>query len=198
MAAYLFRRFVGLFAVIIITFGFVGSAHCAEKPSIVTREQWQAKAPILKRMVKQTPDEIILHHSGVRGKSKSSLERKLRGLQGYSQRGKNWGDVPYHFYISSSGKIGEARDVSYAGDTNTKYSVADRIQVVLEGSFDKEHPTGSQIKALKELLAWLSEKYEIPRSKISAHNDHAQTICPGENFKKLIPGILAEISGTTE
>lgn len=158
------------------------SARC-QRPEIVTRAAWKAKPPILKRMKRQVPREIIIHHTGVRQQPKISLERKLRGLQGFSQGEKPWGDSPYHYYIGVSGRIGEARDVTYSGDTNTEYSVKDRIQVVVEGHFDRNQPTKSQLAALDALVVWLAGQYSIPGSAISAHNDHAQTDCPGKRLK---------------
>ncbi len=159
------------------------AALCADMPNIVDRATWGAKAPILKRMKQQKAREIIIHHTGVRQQPKISLERKLRGLQGYSQNKKSWGDSPYHYYIGVSGRIGEARDVAYAGDTNTKYSVKDRIQVVVEGHFDNDQPTKGQLASLDALVTWLAERHNIGSDGISGHNDHAQTDCPGKRLK---------------
>lgn len=57
-----------------------------------------------------------------------------------------------------------------------------RIQVVLEGHFDKERPSSRQIA-----FTWLTEKYRISGAKITGHNDHAATDCPGRHLKKLLP-----------
>lgn len=165
------------------TLSAASPAHSADKPDIVARTSWGAKAPILKRMTRQTPREIIIHHTGVRQQRKVSLERKLRGLQSYSQNKKSWGDSPYHYYIAVSGRIGAARDVAYAGDTNTKYSVRDRIQVVVEGHFDGEQPTKEQLASLDALVTWLAQEHDIAADAISGHNDHAQTDCPGKRLK---------------
>lgn len=159
------------------------SAQSFEKPEILSRDAWGAKPPILKRMTRQLPREIIIHHTGVRQQRKVSLERKLRGLQSFSQNKKPWGDSPYHYYIGVSGRIGAARDVAYAGDTNTKYSVQDRIQIVVEGHFDRERPNQKQLMSLEGLVVWLAQKHEIPAQSISGHNDHAPTDCPGKRLK---------------
>lgn len=165
-----------------------------QKPNIVDRKSWGAKAPILSRMKRQTPREIIVHHTGVRQQPKISLERKLRGLQSYSQKDKRWGDAPYHYYIGVSGRIGDARDVRYAGDTNTDYSVNDRIQVVVEGHFDQETPNQSQLAALKALVTWLADKHRISAGSISGHNDHAQTDCPGKRLKPYLQVLRANVT----
>ncbi|MEO1709686.1 MAG: hypothetical protein AAFR70_05415, partial [Pseudomonadota bacterium] len=110
-----------------------------ELDGIVTRDAWGAKPGNAKIMKRQTPREIIIHMTGVRMQPKISLERKMRGLQGYSQRRakigrrfrRAWGDIPYHYYIGVSGRVAKGRDINFAGDTNTKYDVSDRIQVVV-------------------------------------------------------------------
>lgn len=190
-----------LFACVLLLSLSCGSAQLAlgaDKPEIVDRATWGAKAPILKRMKRQAAREIIIHHTGVRQQPKISLERKLRGLQGYSQGKKTWGDSPYHYYIGVSGRIGEARDVAYAGDTNTKYSVQDRIQVVVEGHFDRDQPTKTQLHALEALVVWLAQKHNIPASAISGHNDHAQTDCPGKRLKPHLKVLRTLVGEQTE
>ncbi len=179
------KRAIILCAAAAIPFSALGATPVlsADKPDIVDRATWGAKKPILKRMKRQKAREIIIHHTGVRQQPKISLERKLRGLQGYSQGEKPWGDSPYHYYIGVSGRIGEARNVAFAGDTNTKYSVQDRIQVVVEGHFDRDRPTKPQLASLDSLIIWLAHKHKIPAKAISGHNDHAQTDCPGKRLK---------------
>ncbi len=173
---------------------------------ILPRVGWKAKPGITKLMKSQTPREIIIHHTSVKQQPKISLERKMRGLQGFSQRtgkvGKRkkpaWGDVPYHYYIGVSGRIAEGRNINYAGDTNTRYSTKDRVQVVLEGYFDKEKPNASQLGSLKALTVWLSKKYNVPADKITGHNDHASTDCPGKHLKVHLPAIRTAVTNAAE
>lgn len=165
-----------------------------EPPAIVPRAAWGAKPAEAALMREQSLREIIVHHTSVRQQPGLSLEKKLQGLQAFSQRQGQvgtrlkpaWGDVPYHYYIDVTGRIGEGRALSYAGDTNTKYDTMNRIQIVVEGHFDSEEPSAGQIVALKGLVQWLSTKYKIPGDKISAHNDHAATDCPGRNLKRFM------------
>lgn len=169
--------------------------------NIVSRAAWKAKPANVKLMKPQTPREIIIHHTSVRQQRKVSLERKMRGLQGFSQRpgkvGKRkkpaWGDVPYHFYIGVSGRVAEGRDINYAGDTNTRYNTKDRVQVVLEGFFEKEKPNKAQLKTLRALTQKLAGLYNISPSKITGHNDHASTDCPGKHLKVHLPAIRTAI-----
>jgi hypothetical protein len=171
-------------------------------PPIVPRSAWGAKPANTELMKPQTPREIVIHHTSVKQQPKLSLERKLRGLQGFSQNPGTvngrpkaaWGDMPYHFYIDSAGRIGEGRDVGYAGDTNTKYSTANRIQIVLEGHFDKEEPSAAQIEALDRLVVWLARKYRVAAGKISGHNDHVSTDCPGKHLKHYLATLRDKVA----
>jgi hypothetical protein len=167
----------------------------APPPPIMPRSAWGAKPAVTEMMKPQSPREIVIHHTAVKQQPKLSLERKLRGLQGFSQNPGTvngrpkaaWGDMPYHFYIDSAGRIGEGRDVVYAGDTNTKYSTADRIQIVLEGDFNTEEPSPAQLEALDRLVIWLARKYRVPPGKVSGHSDHVSTACPGKHLKSYLP-----------
>ena len=168
------------------------------RPEIVSRAAWGANPPNLSLMKAQKAREIIIHHTGEKQRPQQTLEEKLRKLQRFSQtRGTvgtlpkpAWGDVPYHFYVDATGRIGEGRDIAYAGDTNTKYETANRIQIVLEGHFDEEQPTAAQLGALDRLVVWLVGKYRVPASKISGHNDHvATTECPGRHLKSYLPAL---------
>ncbi|MEL6374446.1 MAG: peptidoglycan recognition family protein [Pseudomonadota bacterium] len=166
---------------------FHEAAIAADKPPLLSRDAWGAKKPIPRRMKRMIPREIIIHHTAIKQQRHLSLERKMRGLQSYSQRTKRWGDAPYHFYIGQSGRTAVARPIAYAGDTNTRYSVKNRIMIVLEGHFDKERPKPAQLKALRKLVAWLASKYKIAGTRLSGHNDHTPTSCPGRTLKAYLP-----------
>ena len=171
-------------------------------PPILSREKWHAK-PALPGLKRQTVAGIILHHTAVRQDPRASLEKKMRGLQSFSQRpgqvslthGKPaWPDVPYHFYVDVSGRIAEGRDVSFAGDTNTNYNPSGYIQVVIEGDFEKETPDPAQLAALRELLVWMALNWDIPGDKITVHKSHASTSCPGKNFMAVLPDLLTQVA----
>ncbi|MGI9426578.1 MAG: peptidoglycan recognition protein family protein [Hyphomicrobiaceae bacterium] len=61
--------------------------------------------------------------------------------------------------------------------------------MVVEGDFAKEKPTGRHVSALRSLTRRLAKRYVIPGSRITAHNDHASTNCPGPALKRLNPSL---------
>jgi hypothetical protein len=168
------------------------------QPTIVTRAQWKAK-PALDGLVAHTPTSIVVHHTGVAQNPKLGLERKLQNLQSFSQSSATmgtrikppWPDIPYHFYIDMTGRIGETRDVRCRGDSNTSYDLNGHIQVVVEGDFEKETPARAQVDALADLLLWLSARWNVPLERITMHKDHAETDCPGQTLATQMPSILA-------
>jgi hypothetical protein len=174
------------------------------KPVIVSRAEWGAKPP-RPGMEPHAVKGIILHHTGVRKNPKVALENKMRGLQSFSQSPGQvspghmkpaWADVPYHFYIDAAGRIAEGRDLGFAGDSNTNYKTSGFIQVVVEGDFEKETLGVEQLKATRELLAWLLFWNGMSIENVSMHMDHAQTDCPGKNFKATLPELLSQVRDT--
>ncbi|MBU2581959.1 MAG: peptidoglycan recognition protein family protein [Alphaproteobacteria bacterium] len=179
-----------------ILLSLIGSATAAaeqrncREPAIVPRADWSAAPAIENRMIRQVPRSIVIHHTGVKSHPHLPLEQKLRDLQSYAQRPGSedgrpkpaLGDTPYHFFIGYGGRIGEGRSLDFAGDTRTNYDTADRIQIVVEGDFDVEHPQDEQLASLEELLCWLGGKFAIAKSSVRTHSEVAATRCPGANL----------------
>ena len=126
----------------------------------------------------------------------------MRSLQAFSQsegilaggrRKPAWPDVPYHFYIGLDGRIAEARDINFVGDTNTDYDPTGHVLIVLEGNFEKEHASQQQLRALDELSLWLAVTWKIPAAKIKGHRDYAATACPGKNLLNKLPRLRKNI-----
>ncbi|MFA5139344.1 MAG: peptidoglycan recognition family protein [Elusimicrobiota bacterium] len=169
------------------------------KPDMVSRKDWRAAEADTDSMTRQKEiKHITIHHTGERQKPKTSIEQKMRGLQSFSQGEKGWGDVPYHYYIGSDGKIAEGRSVDYAGDSNTKYDTSGHVQVVLEGNFTKEKPSAEQLKSLGQLTSWLADSHRIPVSEIKTHGDYAKTECPGKALAEHIPALRSEVGSALD
>jgi hypothetical protein len=177
-----------------LTLSLPASADDPGEPDILSRQAWGAVPAKTDLMQEQKPGEIIIHHTGERQQPKVSLEAKMRGLQNFSMTpGKvgtlskpAWGDVLYHFYIGAAGKIAEGRDINFAGDSATNFDNDGRIQITVEGDFEREEPTQEQLASLMKLVTWIALKYGIPAEGISGHGDHDQTDCPGKNLKPFL------------
>jgi hypothetical protein len=181
------------------------SSSFPKELKVLTRKAWKASEPV-KEMTTHELKRITIHHSGVKQHPDKTAIEKLKGLQGYSQHestmanGKKkpvWPDVPYHFYVTSDGRIAEGREIKYVGDTNTEYDPTGHILICVEGNFETEEPSEGQMKSTCKLVRWLAEKYNISADKISAHKDHASTVCPGKNLYAKIPEIREYVIANT-
>jgi hypothetical protein len=173
--------------------GKLGAQEIKE-PEIIPRSAWDAVPPKTELMQEQKPNEIIIHHTGARQQPRVSIEAKMRGLQHFGMTPGRvgrlskpaWGDIPYHFYVDLAGKIAEGRDIDFAGDATTSLDNDGRIQITVEGDFEREQPSAEQLSSLRRLVVWLAAIYGIPPEGISGHDDHDQTDCPGRNLKPFL------------
>lgn len=176
-------------------------ATIESRPSIVSRTDWKAQKPVGEGKP-HSIRFITIHHTAELQKPGRAIEAKMQSLQNFSQSvsklasGKTkpaWFDVPYHFYIAVDGKIAEGRELAFAGDTNTDYDPTGHALVVLEGNFETEQPTAEQLVSLDKMTLWLAEKFKVSAVDVKAHNDYAQTACPGVNLKKLMSDLRAKV-----
>lgn len=173
------------------------------KPEIVPRDAWEKVKPRVDVMVEQkTPYKgIVVHHTVVPHESKAWANKKIADVMRDIQRdhmkktqsfrpglkGKPWADFAYHYLINIDGQIAEGRDTKYEGDSGTNYNMAGLLLVVLQGDFTKDRPTKAQLKSLDQLTAWLAKTHKIKGDRITAHNDHTDTKCPGPYLKAYVP-----------
>jgi len=176
-------------------------ASIANEVRVVSRSEWGAKPPVLP-MKQHVPNRITVHHTATKQAADKSLADKLKALQNFSQSRSQlgngrmkelWADIPYHFYITAKGEIGEGRELQYTGDSNTPYDPTGHALIVLEGNFEVESVTEAQLQSLKKLISSLSKKYQISSDKISGHKDNADTLCPGKNLYELIPSLKEDL-----
>ncbi len=180
------------------------AAAAPAKPEVIARAAWNAAPANESLMRRQTVVGIIIHHTGEKQNRKHTLETKLKNLQSFSMNpgtisgtGKKkpaWGDVPYHYYIDVSGRIGEARNAAFAGDTNTGYKTGGFLQIVLEGHFDSETPDPQQLAALDALVIWFAAASKVAAKDITGHNDHAASDCPGKKLKAYLDALRVKVA----
>jgi len=168
----------------------------------VPRAAWGAHAPVLP-MTPHVPARLTIHHTATVQNPRRTIEEKMSGLQAFSQRddslasGKKkpaWADVPYHYYVAVDGAVAEGREWRYVGDTNTEYTPAGHLLVVVEGNFETDTLTSAQRRTLDALIPALARHFHIPGSMLAAHRDFADTRCPGRNLYAGIPRLRALIA----
>jgi len=169
---------------------------------LVPRTAWGAHAPVLP-MTRHVPNRLTIHHTATVQNPARTIEAKMAGLQAFSQRddslasGKKkpaWADVPYHYYVAVDGAVAEGREWRYVGDTNTEYSPAGHLLVVVEGNFETDTLTSAQRHTLDALIPTLARHFRIAGSALGGHRDFANTQCPGRTLYAEIPRLRAAIT----
>ena len=116
---------------------------------------------------------IVIHHTA------STAKETVEQIHNFHINNNGWAGIGYHFYIRKDGTIYKGRDEKYAGAHCENYNSVS-LGICLEGNFEIEKPTDSQLKSLTELLRYLTKKYGYVH--IVGHNDLNATACPGKNL----------------
>ena len=131
---------------------------------------------------------VTLHHTGspqplMRGEDP---KEKLRGLQSWGARDRNWWDVPYHFLIDLDGKVYEGRDYHFMGETNTTYDPGGHFLISMIGNYERQQPSQAQLNSIADMMAWAISRYDLPLDRIGGHYNYAETGCPGRELRKYL------------
>lgn len=116
-------------------------------------------------------DMIILHHAAAKECSPEAIH------QWHLNNG--WSGIGYAFIIRKNGKIYRGRPEDTVGAHTSNFN-ATSIGICFEGDFRFEKPTDAQVKAGKELVAYLKQKYNM--TQVKRHCDLNNTSCPGRLF----------------
>ena len=121
----------------------------------------------------KTIDAVVLHHRAGAGDVQSIHRDHLA---------RGWWGIGYHYYIRRDGGIWRGRPEqwcgSHAGASNGYNSHS--LGICFEGNFEREHPTGAQLAAGRELICDLRARHPI--REVLLHRQIAATVCPGRYF----------------
>lgn len=115
-------------------------------------------------------DTIVLHHRAGNG--------DVEGIDRL-HKGNGWTCIGYHFYVRKDGSVYRGRQEDTIG-AHAYGANSTSIGICAEGNFENEIMPDVQKGALKELVAYIKEKYNITR--VIKHNNVNATACPGKNY----------------
>lgn len=118
------------------------------------------------------PNILIYHHAAIK---KASAE-KIHQIH----LDKDYGGIGYHFYITKDGKIYRGRPENAVG-AHTIGKNKESLGICLEGNYEEESMSESQVKSLEKLSTYLIIKYNL--EGVYTHKDFYKTACPGKNFE---------------
>lgn len=87
----------------------------------------------------------------------------------------NWAGAGYHFLVKKDGSIYRLRPENAVG-SHAYASNYNSIGICAEGKYMEEDMPTVQKQAIKELISYLKQKYDI--TKVQKHSDVCATSCP--------------------
>ena len=116
-------------------------------------------------------DTIVLHHAEASTCSPQDIH--------WWHIRNGWSGIGYHYFVSKQGVIFKGRPDDVIGSHAKGYN-STSLGIVFEGRYNKEVMPEAQMKAGKELVAYLKKKYGI--KNVKRHKDLMATDCPGSLF----------------
>ena len=165
----------------------------------VSRKVWGAGSVIMSRTLPLgNPAWITIHHTADQSEMLELAGRNtreyLRRLQSHYQKNRKYADLPYHFIISSDGRIWDGREISYQGahaGNNTLNK--GNIGIALVGDFDRQRLSRQQSQSLRVLIRDLCSRFQIPARGVFGHGELKSTDCPGKNLRRLMPQFTRQL-----
>jgi hypothetical protein len=168
---------------------------------VIPREDWGALPPDKSKGWDEYPknaplplDRIVVHHTA------DPLSQTVKQLES-KERNAGYADMPYHFVITSDGKLYEGRSINivgaHAGELKgnkdiTKDPDYGAIGIVVTGDFESrlenawspDKPTKQQLGSLQRLINHLLHTYGIKTTNIIKHSQVKRSgrpkVCPGQ------------------
>ena len=145
------------------------------------------------------PTRITVHHTAdqpaIAALGIREPKAYLRRIQDYCTGSLKWGDIGYHYLISSDGRIWEGRPLKYQGAHAGNNSLnRGNIGIALIGNFDEDRPSSSQVKSLGSLLSALTSVHGIGSNRIYGHQDLRDTGCPGTHLQAVLSRLVSKLN----
>ncbi len=164
------------------------------------RSTWKARPVRNGSVVAMTrPFRITVHNTAdqpaIEQLGEQSPARYLRRIQDYCTGTLKWGDIGYHYLISSDGRIWEGRSMRYQGAHAGNNSLnRGNIGIALIGNFDRDRPAGQQLRSLRSLLGALCQLHDISPDSIAGHRELRDTSCPGRYLQAALNRMVKDLA----
>jgi len=178
------------------------------KPTIITRQEWGARAPNGNYDQTLINNKLTIHHAaGWPATNLQEGKQAVKEIQDFHIDGRGWTDIAYHFLVDDAGNIYQGRPETVQGAHTYQHNTGN-IGLCVLGCYDPPYEVSAGIPchqyltqeardAVVHLFAWVIETYGYDNADIlKGHRDYydyARTSCPGQNIHQLIPDLKYEI-----
>jgi N-acetyl-anhydromuramyl-L-alanine amidase AmpD len=153
----------------------------------ISRSNWTRTGPVRSKVNAMNGiSKITVHHEGwtaVNFTSQSDTAARIEKIRSFHtgpERG--WGDIGYHYIIDRAGRVWEGRPIRYQG-AHVRNNNEHNIGILVLGNFDKQSPSGAQLKSLYGTAAALTQQHKIRPALVRSHQEINKTECPGRNLQ---------------
>ncbi len=200
--------------------GSTTSAACScETPSFCNRECWcpSGNCPVDSTPSYTNPSHIIIHHSAGFNNS-NDFKAVVAYYWDFHVNTNGWDDISYNWLIDADGAVYQGRGNRVQG-AHFSCMNSGTLGICMIGDFQNQEPTPAALASLKNLLAAelcdksldpsntsLHQSSRLNLPTISSHLDGntstasnscaSGTVCPGNEFYKLLPQLRTEMSTT--
>lgn len=158
---------------------------------VIPRSSWAKGAPVPSLMDPMLPvNRITLHHDGMNAftsQSQSDAADRLERIR-VAHRGRNFGDIGYHYLIDPAGRVWEGRPLNWQG-AHVANQNPGNLGICLMGNYEEQYPTETQLAAVERFVAAQMRRYDVPVSRVFTHRELAPTACPGRNLQPKLVSI---------
>jgi hypothetical protein len=158
------------------------------RATVLARTKWAQGEPATSQMNRLSPVRYItVHHDGMDpffDTDQRATAARIEAIR-RAHRRRGWGDIGYHYVVDRAGRVWEGRSLRYQGAHVKNHNYAN-IGIVVLGNFDKQQPSQAQLASVRQLVGLLMDRYHVPASRVSTHQEWASTRCPGRNLQKFM------------
>ncbi len=158
------------------------------RTTVLARGQWAQGEPVTTQMNRLSPVRYItVHHDGMDpffDIGQRATAARIEAIR-RAHRLRGWGDIGYHFVVDRAGRVWEGRSLRYQGAHVKNHNYAN-IGIVALGNFDRQQPSQAQLASMRQLVSLLMDRYHVPASQVSTHQEWAPTACPGRYLQQFM------------
>jgi len=155
----------------------------------------------------QKPVKILVHHTATPNQADVSQGAAFglsRSIQNFHMDRRGWLDTGQHFTVSRGGFAMEGRhrslEIVRAGRQQVEGAHCTGQNVVAvgienEGTYTSVDPPPAQWNRLRDLCAWICNRYGIAPTELYGHRDFKNTACPGDRLYSLLPRLRSDVAG---
>ena len=156
--------------------------------TVLARSKWAQGEPVTTQMNRLSPVRYItVHHDGMHpffDTDQRATAARIEAIR-RAHRRRGWGDIGYHFVVDRAGRVWEGRSLRYQG-AHVKNNNYANIGIVVLGNFDRQQPSQAQLASVRQLVSSLMDRYHVPASHVSTHQEWSPTACPGRYLQQFM------------